>query len=85
MDEMPFVIWQLIVMKRFVNPLLSLAAPSLIVVAILGLLQREGSDRWQSLPALLAGVGLIVSGLFKRRRRRQKLFFAIRNKNVEQD
>ena len=48
-------------MKRFVNPLLSLAAPFLILVAGIGLFQREGSDRLQSLPALLVGTGLIIS------------------------
>ena len=72
-------------MKRFANPLLSLAAPFLILVAILGLLQREGSDRWQSLPELLAGMGLIISGFLKRRTRRKKLFLTLRNENIPQD
>ncbi len=68
-------------MKRFVNPLLSLAAPLLILVSILGLIQREGSDRLQSLPALLVGFGLIVNAALERRRRRNKLLLAIRNRN----
>ena len=72
-------------MKNFGNPLLSLAAPLLIIVATMGLLQREGSDQLQSLPALIAGVGLIISGFLKRRLRRKKLFSAIRNSNMEED
>ena len=72
-------------MKRFANRLLSLAAPILIIVAVMGLLQREGSDRLQSLPALLVGVGLIISGFFKRRRRRQKLFLTLRDQSINED
>ena len=68
-------------MKKFFNPLLSIAAPFLILVALFGLLQREGSDRLQSLPALLVGVGLIISGAFERRIRRKRLLLAIRNRN----
>ena len=71
-------------MKSFANRLLSLAAPLLIVVAAMGLLQREGADRLQSLPALLAGVGLIISGFFKRRRRRQKLFLTLRDQRIDE-
>ena len=68
-------------MKKFFNPLLSIAAPFLILVALLGLLQREGSDRLQSLPALLVGVGLIISAALERRVRRKRLLLAIRNRN----
>ena len=68
-------------MKKFGNPLLSLAAPLLIGVAMLGLIQRDGSDRLQCLPALLVGSGLIISGAFERRTRRKKLLLEIRNRN----
>ncbi|WP_320666805.1 DUF3188 domain-containing protein [Prochlorococcus sp. MIT 1307] len=68
-------------MKNFHNRLLSLSAPCLILISILGLFQREGSERLQSLPALLAGVGLIISGALERRNRRKKLLLAIRNRN----
>ena len=68
-------------MKKFFNPLLSIAAPFLILVALLGLLQREGNDRLQSLPALLVGVGLIISAALERRVRRKRLLLAIRNRN----
>ncbi len=70
-------------MRRFSNPLLSLAAPCLILVALLGLLQREGSERLQAIPALLAGVALIISGALERRSRRKKLLMAIRNRNQD--
>ena len=65
-------------MKDFGNPLVSLAAPLLILVAILGVLQRQGSDRIQSLPALFVGAGLIVSGALGRGFRREKLLLKIR-------
>ena len=68
-------------MRNFGNRLLSLAAPFLILVAILGLFQREGSERLQSLPALLAGVGLIISGALESRNRRKKNLLAIRNRS----
>ncbi len=70
-------------MKRFSNPFLTLGAPFLIVVAMMGLLQREGSDRWQCLPAFIVGFGLIISGALERRGRRKKLLLAIRNRNYE--
>ena len=65
-------------MKRFVNPLLSLSAPLLILVAFFGLLNRTGSERLQSLPPLLVGSGLIISGAFGRRRHRNKILVAIK-------
>ena len=68
-------------MKRFGNPLLSLAAPFLIVISMLGFIQRSGSDRLQCLPALLVGLGLIISGALERSNRRKKLFMEIRNRN----
>ena len=72
-------------MKNFSNRLLSLSAPLLIIVAAMGLLQREGGDRLQSLPALLAGVGLIISGFLKRRKRRHKLFLTLRDQSIVED
>ena len=70
-------------MTRFQNPLLSLAAPSLILIGLLGLLQREGSDRLQLLPALIVGFVLILSGALGRRTRRKRLLIALRMKNQE--
>ncbi|MDP6196984.1 MAG: DUF3188 domain-containing protein [Prochlorococcaceae cyanobacterium ETNP18_MAG_17] len=64
-------------MKRLGHPLLSLAAPLLIILAMLALMQRQGSDRLQVLPAVLVGVGLIISGAVGRRRRRSRLLIAL--------
>lgn len=68
-------------MKRFWTPLLSLAAPCLILLAIAGLLQRQGGERWQALPAMFVGGGLIISGGLGRRFRRKRLLKAIRKNN----
>ncbi len=68
-------------MKRFNSPLLSIAAPLLILLGILGLFQREAKDRIQSFPAIVVGSGLIISGALGRRRRRKSLLKAIMKKN----
>ncbi|MCP4973312.1 MAG: DUF3188 domain-containing protein, partial [Prochlorococcus sp.] len=54
-------------MKRLGRPWLSLAPPLLILLAILALFQRQGSDGLQSLPAFLVGAGLIVHSAVGRR------------------
>ena len=64
--------------KRFGNPLLSLAAPLLIFISILGLFQREGRDKVQSLPAFFVGSGLIITGAMRRINRRKMLLSEIR-------
>ena len=66
-------------MKKLGHPFLSLAAPLLILIALLGLIQRQGLSRLESLPALTVGAGLIVSGALGRRRRRKKLLLALLN------
>ena len=71
-------------MKRLGYPLLSLAAPLLIVLAMLALIHRQGSDRLQSLPAVLVGAGLIISGAVGRRRRRRKLLAALHSTQTEE-
>ncbi len=68
-------------MKRFANPILSIAAPLLIIVGTLGLFQRDGSEQLPCFPALFVGTGLIISGALYRRNRRRKLLLAIRNNN----
>lgn len=71
-------------MKRLGHPLLSLAAPLLIILAMLALMQRQGSDRLQVLPAVLVGAGLIISGAVGRRRRRSRLLIALRGTHLEE-
>ncbi|MDP6310367.1 MAG: DUF3188 domain-containing protein [Prochlorococcaceae cyanobacterium ETNP14_MAG_4] len=71
-------------MKRLGHPLLSLAAPLLITLALLGLLQRQARDRLQVLPGVLVGAGLIISGAVGRSRRRSQLLMALRGTNLEE-
>lgn len=57
--------------------LLALSAPLLVLVALLVLLQRQGLDRLQALPALAIGTGLAVQGRLGRARRRRALLQAL--------
>ena len=65
--------------------LLSLAAPFLVLLGVIGLLQREGTDRWQAVPAILVGSGLVIHAVVGRRRRRHQLLVALRNSRFEAD
>ena len=71
-------------MKRFGNPLLSFAAPLLIMLAILGVVQRDRKERVQSLPAFFVGGGLILASAIRRGRRRKMLLFEIRSTEKEE-
>ncbi len=57
---------------------LALAAPLLILLALLALLQRSGQDRVQALPALAIGLALLLTSGQRRRRRRADLLQALR-------
>lgn len=60
---------------------MALATPVLVLVAVLGLCglgQRQGAERWQALPALLIGTGLLVAGAAGYGRRRRQLLRALR-------
>ena len=65
-------------MNRLGNPLISISAPLLILLAITGFLHREGKDRIQALPALVVGGGLVLTGAVRRFRRRRMLFLEIK-------
>ena len=65
--------------------LLSLAAPLLIGLGVLALVQREGTERWQSVPAILVGSGLVIHAVLGRRRRRHKLLVALRSSRFQED
>tara|TARA_B100000700_G_C14449239_1_gene580820 strand:- start:256 stop:477 length:222 start_codon:yes stop_codon:yes gene_type:complete len=69
-------------MKRLGNPLISISAPLLILLAITGFLHREGRDRIQLIPALVVGTGLISTGMVRRYRRRRMLLLEIK-KDIE--
>jgi hypothetical protein len=57
--------------------LLALAAPLLALVALLVLLQRQGLDRLQAVPALAIGTGLAISGRLGRARHRRAVLRAL--------
>jgi hypothetical protein len=63
--------------------LLALATPLLIVLGLVGLLLRQGSDRLQSVPALVIGVALLVQSAWSRRRRRRALLNALQDQRGE--
>ena len=65
-------------MKKSGNPLISISAPLLILLAITGFLHREGKNKIQSIPALVVGSGLIFSGTVRRFRRRRMLLFEMK-------
>ena len=66
-------------MNRLGNPLISFAAPLLILLAITGFLHRDGNDKIQTIPALVVGSGLVLNGAIRRFRRRRMLFLEIKN------
>ena len=65
-------------MNRLGNPLISISAPLLILLAIAGFLHREGKNKIQSIPALFVGSGLIFTGTVRRFRRRRMLLFEMK-------
>ena len=68
-------------MNRLGNPLISISAPLLILLAITGFLHRDGRDKIQTIPALVVGSGLVLTGAVRRLRRRRMLFLEIK-KNI---
>ena len=68
-------------MNRLGNPLISISAPLLILLAMTGFLHRDGKDKIQVIPALVVGSGLVMTGAVRRFRRRRMLFLEIK-KNV---
>ena len=72
-------------MNRLGNPLISISAPLLILLAITGFLHREGKDKIQTIPALVVGSGLVLTGAVRRLRRRRMLFLEIKKDMNEQN
>ena len=71
--------------RTHLHVLLSLAAPLLVCLGALALVQREGTERWQSVPAILVGSGLVIHAVVGRRRRRHKLLVALRSSRFQED
>ena len=67
-------------MKNSKNLVVSLAAPCLVFISILGFFHRKDNDRVQAVPALLVGIGLIFSNAFARTKRRKKLLNEMLNR-----
>ena len=72
-------------MKRLGNPLISISAPLLILLAITGFLHREGKYKIQAIPALIVGSGLVLTGTIRRFRRRRMLFLEIKKDMNDQN
>ena len=72
-------------MKRLGNPLISISAPLLILLAITGFLHREGKEKIQVIPALLVGSGLVLTGTIRRFRRRRMLLLEIKKDMNDQN
>ena len=72
-------------MKRLGNPLISISAPLLILLAITGFLHREGKDKIQVIPALVVGSGLVLTGTMRRFRRRRMLLLEIKKNMNDQN
>ena len=72
-------------MNRLGNPLISISAPLLILLAITGFFHREGKDKIQTIPALVVGGGLVLNGAVRRFRRRRMLFLEIKKDMNEQN
>ena len=67
-------------MKNSKNLFVSLAAPSLVLISLLGFVHRKDNDRVQAVPALLVGIGLIFSNAIGRTKRRKKLLNEMLNR-----
>ena len=65
-------------MNRLGNPLISISAPLLILIAITGFLHRDGKDKIKAIPSLLVGSGLVLTGAVRRYKRRRMLFLEIK-------
>ena len=69
--------------SRFSRDLLALATPLLVLLGLVGVALRQGSDRLQALPALVIGVTLLLQSAWSWRRRRRALLEALRDNRGE--
>lgn len=70
--------------RPILQGVLALSSPLLIVLAVVVLLQRQGVDRLQALPALLIGSGLLTYSSVSRRRRRRSVLAALRHDGLHE-
>ena len=71
-------------MKHPLLWLASLGAPLLVVLALVAAQHRQGRERVQALPPLLAGSGLIMAAAVGRRRHRSRLLAALHDSRRKQ-
>jgi hypothetical protein len=64
--------------SRRLKALLALSSPLLILLSLVCLLTRPGSDRIQVVPPLAIGTGLLATSWLRRRRRRREILRALR-------
>jgi len=62
---------------------LAAATPLLILLGVVGLLLRQGSDRLQAIPALAIGVALLLQSSWRWRRRRRALLATLRERDMD--
>ena len=60
---------------------LAAATPLLILLGVVGILLRQGSDRLQAIPALAIGVALLVQSSWSWQRRRRALLAELREQS----
>jgi hypothetical protein len=70
--------------RPILQGVLALSSPLLIVLAVVVLLQRQGVDRLQAIPALLIGSGLLIYSGVSRRRRRRSVLAALRHDGIHE-
>jgi len=63
---------------RRLKALLALSSPLLLLLSLVCLLTRPGSDRIQVVPPLAIGTGLLATSWLRRRRRRREILRALR-------
>jgi hypothetical protein len=63
--------------------LLAAATPLLILLGIVALLLRQGSDRLQAIPSLVIGCALLAQTSWSWRRRRRALLAELRTRDLE--
>ena len=72
-------------MRRLGNPLISISAPLLILLAITGFLHRDDNDKIQTIPAFVVGSSLVLTGTVRRFRRRRMLLREIKKDMNDQN
>jgi len=53
--------------------LLAISSPLLILLSLIALQLRRGNARWEAIPGLLIGSGLLLTSLWRRRQRRREM------------